>query len=611
MKGKVGSSFAKLSRRSLRNLYDFRSWLNTFYGVNLPEMKGISKSNVKEFCVGLLENPASHQWGEYLETKNERIRFGVAHSLFLFRKNLPSSVTEEESIESAAKRLSTPSDPVDGDFLDFCENKIKEMFPLGWDCGYYKECDSFVLNPSSCLEAPRSKGGCRGIIDDDLRYAVKVDEPRAVESKVELKAVEDGGKFRVVSIHSRDQSYLKPLHSLLYNFISKKDWLLRGEASPCRFPNFVRKHGEIFVSGDYEAATDNVPLEVYEKIITSLRRTSCWIPNSVWDYASDSIPHQIRYAGGSLEQRRGQLMGSFLSFPVLCILNYLVFKYHVPRNVPVKINGDDIVFRATEEESVRWMEGVKNCGLVLSRGKTLLHPRVFTLNSKIFRAKDKRVESLPFIRSKPIYAGIEELHPDVIRGRYESFLVGGSKDRRCELKGKFLRKFSDQIYVFQRSLTRGLDMRISDRVIRMAGLYTRERFYRKLEYEPPLPKREVANYNIPGFVPMDILSIPPQLRGMARKEEKEYETLLRDRIWDSAPKVTHRGPMLKRFGEGTLRFFHFKRFPCGIRNSKFYLSLERLVKKPVVPKKKVKEMVMLKEWNGEFVGSLRGDDARP
>lgn len=597
----VDSSSVKLSRRPLRNLCDFRHWLNTFYGVSLPEIRGISRSNVKEFCVGLLENPNNHPWGDYTRTLNERKRFGIAHSLFLFRKNLPSSITEQEAIDSALRRLSTPSCPVDEKFLEFCESKINEIFPMGWDQYYGKECGSFTLNPSSCLEATRSEGGCRGIIDDDLRHAVLRDEPRAVDSKVTMKAVKDGGKYRVVSIHSRDQSYLRPLHNTLYNFISRKEWLLRGEAQPCRFRDFRRTQGEIFVSGDYEAATDNVPFEVYERIVISLSRRSRYVPNSVWQYARDSIPHQLRSGNRSVEARRGQLMGSYLSFPILCLLNYLIFKYHVPRNTPVRVNGDDIVFRSTEEEAHSWMEGVQKCGLVLSRGKTLTHPSVFTLNSKIFRAKDKCAESIPFIRSKPIYSEIEELSPEVIKGRYESFLVGGPKEARIALKGKFLRKFSGCIYLFQRSLTRGLEFRVSNTVIRVAGLAKRERFYLKMPFEPPVPvRRSPWRYNIPGFIPVDKRTFEGDALKGVLEENEEYNEILKERIWDTPYQKVDNTRFLERFKERTMSFFFYDRIPCGIRNSNLYKSIARLVRKPPPFKKVKKEMIMAKEWDGEF-----------
>jgi len=53
-------------------------------------------------------------------------------------------------------------------------------------------------------------------------------------------------------------SVLVPLHRTIYNRLSKEKWLLRGEARPGEFSEFVRVEGEKMTSGDYEGATDNL-----------------------------------------------------------------------------------------------------------------------------------------------------------------------------------------------------------------------------------------------------------------------------------------------------------------------------------------------------------------
>jgi len=66
------------------------------------------------------------------------------------------------------------------------------------------------------------------------------------------------------------------------------------------------------------------------------------------------------------EQVGGQLMGSLLSFPLLCLQNYIAFRWVFPASVPVKINGDDIVFRSTLDQFDRWSAVVGQLGLRLS-----------------------------------------------------------------------------------------------------------------------------------------------------------------------------------------------------------------------------------------------------
>jgi hypothetical protein len=94
-------------------------------------------------------------------------------------------------------------------------------------------------------------------------------------------------------------------------------------------------------------------------------------------------------------QRNGQLMGSVLSFPVLCILNLFTYVQSLPeemrlrvlsgrlslRTLAVLINGDDILFRADPDQYQRWLVGSSSVGFTLSLGKNFVHPRFFTVNS--------------------------------------------------------------------------------------------------------------------------------------------------------------------------------------------------------------------------------------
>jgi hypothetical protein len=92
----------------------------------------------------------------------------------------------------------------------------------------------------------------------------------------------------------------------------------------------------------------------------------------------------------TLQQQNGQLMGSILSFPVLCVANMLCYVYSLEHylnhkvnlyDIPVIINGDDILFRANDDFYAIWLETIKIAGFTLSIGKNYIHPTVFTINS--------------------------------------------------------------------------------------------------------------------------------------------------------------------------------------------------------------------------------------
>jgi len=96
----------------------------------------------------------------------------------------------------------------------------------------------------------------------------------------------------------------------------------------------------------------------------------------------------------TLLQQNGQLMGSILSFPVLCVANLLCYWFALEEymglryklhELPVLVNGDDILFRANDEFYEIWLNTIKTAGFVLSTGKNYIHEDIFTINSQVYR----------------------------------------------------------------------------------------------------------------------------------------------------------------------------------------------------------------------------------
>jgi hypothetical protein len=108
-------------------------------------------------------------------------------------------------------------------------------------------------------------------------------------------------------------------------------------------------------------------------------------------------------------QQTGQLMGSPLSFPILCIVNMLCHWITLypneenPERVPSLVNGDDIAFFANQKEYDAWSAAIKEFGFVKSVGKNYCHGRYCLINSELFsctRHKEGvRVRQLPFFAS--------------------------------------------------------------------------------------------------------------------------------------------------------------------------------------------------------------------
>jgi hypothetical protein len=485
---KKASDFEKSLRDAKKELEVLVGLVNQIYNLNLALPQDLSGlPALKKFCGDLLER-APHPWDAPLRDLKPTVRFSIGASLFLFRKRLPSA----PSLDPVKKFLDLVTEPApdpDPEFISFCQRKIGKIFRQGWDRRYRRKVASATISTSATTDSNRASGGARA---DPNRVSQLVfsNQCLGLESipapgPVKVAEVPDGGKIRVVTIGGVERAVLKPLHGLMYDHLSQFDWLLRGDAKPKSFKDFTLQPEEVFVSGDYESATDNLSLEMYEVLLKSVLDRCDYVPDSIKDFAIKSARSTLIYKGREYIQRRGQLMGNLLSFPFLCLTNYLAFKYSVRRKVPLKINGDDIIFRGTQAECDGWKEMVGKCGLTLSKGKTLVDSRFFSLNSTFFRALGKRVRLIPFIRSKALFKAPDSV--DAFTSQFREMCPGFGAAPRDLVRLVFLSRNSRLLWRTERSMTRGLGVRVSHQLLRRAHLWDRERFYLRLDSEPPLP----------------------------------------------------------------------------------------------------------------------------
>jgi len=433
---------------------------------------------VKEFCVGLLENPVSHAWWPAVRGLGHRERITVAGSLFLSRKALPSPPDPRQA-EKHARLMSVPAPTPPPDYLEFIDRTIDELFPVGWDKGYQGAVFSHTPTTSSCLQYGRRSGGARRFLSEQGRDwftdACLGGGSFPLVTETRYSVVQTAGKARGVTVPDGSSHVLGPLHRTLYDYLSQFEWLLRGEARGKKFKGFQRVKGEVFVSGDYESATDNLSLEVTERILSRVLGRCTRVPFEMRGFAMRSLRAMIRYPGGHVvHQQRGQLMGSYLSFPLLCLQNYLAFRYFIPRPVPVRINGDDIVFRCRPAEYARWRDGVGAAGLTLSAGKTLVNRSLFSLNSSFFDASSRRVREIPVIRGGSLI-----VKPDTVPsgGGFQRFIRGWKLDSRRRVGALWLRSFGRTIRATGRSVE-GLGIPADNSQLHTAGLAVREAFFR-------------------------------------------------------------------------------------------------------------------------------------
>jgi len=147
---------------------------------------------------------------------------------------------------------------------------------------------------------------------------------------------------------------------------------------------------------DYSAATDKLSARLSASILNYLIEGQDPAMCNMW--RSVLAPHMCEYPFPfsedvlPVQQRNGQLMGSILSFPILCLANlglYLSVIQEDPRPLADKlkgvlVNGDDMLYVAPRS---LWKEHVElgaAVGLSMSPGKAYHHPVYANANSACY-----------------------------------------------------------------------------------------------------------------------------------------------------------------------------------------------------------------------------------
>lgn len=218
------------------------------------------------------------------------------------------------------------------------------------------------------------------------------------------------------------RSLWKKLHSVLK--VHKTFTLLaQPEVDSERLLNWLGTNlaeDEAYLSGDYSAATDNLEswvsncianaiadelklFEVERRLLVS-QLTGFSIQVEDGTVVSTPTGDKPQKENRMKPQARGQLMGSVVSFPVLCIANAAISRwaYEVGglkrrltllRDCPLTINGDDMLMRTTANGREAWSKIAAFCGLEESIGKTYFSRDFVEINSTMFR----RDEDNPFL----------------------------------------------------------------------------------------------------------------------------------------------------------------------------------------------------------------------
>jgi len=172
--------------------------------------------------------------------------------------------------------------------------------------------------------------------------------------------------------------------------------------------------GDVCVSGDYSAATDNLHLDVTLACIEEMCSANSPGVNRIRNIVLRALgPQGISYFGkdwvckaslkdrkgelpSSFMQMRGQLMGSPLSFPILCIINAAILRHTYEvwnadgkpiaiKDLPALFNGDDVLFTCDERMYGLWRWIITQVGFLPSVGKNFVSRDFANINSTYYQ----------------------------------------------------------------------------------------------------------------------------------------------------------------------------------------------------------------------------------
>ncbi len=243
--------------------------------------------------------------------------------------------------------------------------------------------------------------------------------------KCTIQAVLEPLKVRVISKGEAVPYYVsKRLQKTLHDVMRKMN-CFRLIGKPLCPTHLVDLHKERSDGGsgdfkwfsiDYSAATDRLSAALSKAILTRITEGHDATLRNVW--LSVLAPHWCRYPFPfndvePIDQVNGQLMGSILSFPILCLANLGLYLLNLKKSGDTRtlqrklngvlVNGDDMLYVARSSMWKSHVELGERMGLTMSPGKAYMHSKYANANSACFHydLSDKNATpwAIPFLNS--------------------------------------------------------------------------------------------------------------------------------------------------------------------------------------------------------------------
>lgn len=244
-----------------------------------------------------------------------------------------------------------------------------------------------------------------------------------LDNEVDIVALSEALKVRTITKGNGLRNFLlAPLQQFLWSRISNHPiFTLIGkpleEVDVLNSLGTRLNDGRAFLSADFSGATDNVCPWLSDMIAEEISEVARLPPYMTKLFKEALTGHMVRNPDGTgiLPQRWGQLMGSVVSFPILCIANAIVcrwtIEFDLKRTVPLNqlkllINGDDALLRIKPSSLPIWETVSRFHGLIPSVGKFFLSFSLIQMNSINFvldshLISDTRPDGVPIERLCP------------------------------------------------------------------------------------------------------------------------------------------------------------------------------------------------------------------
>nr|UUT42654.1 MAG: hypothetical protein [Botourmiaviridae sp.] len=444
-----------------------------------------------------------------------RERWSFAASLASIKRGLRFGACRMHPPPSAfgewSARVSQDPPPVDPDYLRFVRKVVRAEFRFGWDEGLYESfVDSFIPRNSARYEAgtgaldqwrnDRCEMGVSAPIPLHDPQFSKEDFERVLRSGRPVPGEPDGsrdfllrykeiptvGKVRPLGIPTPAWDLLGPLHKSIYQRLTSRRWCLRGSPTPSRISKVCTADWQTSV--DLVSATDNLPVEVAETILGALLSKATRVPGPIKVLAFESLRPVYTGPGGVEGQvLHGQMMGTYLSFPLLCLQSYCMARWAVRdqgKRARFLVNGDDAVISCDRPVVASDYPPFA----ILNDGKTMRASRAVEINSTQFLwVRRKGWVTVPVLRRGAGYAD-----PSGVRHLATACVNAGPKWQDAFVKLR---------------LDGSIQPRELGLSLRVRGVFLRERSLLKTRFRTPPPPREVSSH-------WDLLPEPPSEAGL-------------------------------------------------------------------------------------------------